>query len=155
MRCPCGASFVAAVAGGLAPEKQARPDAPVRALVVEPHDDTRELYSETLASEGVDVAAAPTLQQATRHVREWRPTIVSTELWLPDGDALVLCRQLRNLPQPSRVPVLIVTAETRPARLAEAGRMVASVLVKPCPPDVYLTAMLNLAGHTAGGKRAG
>src|SRR5438128_6553054 len=63
MRCVCGHSFVLTTAEPTAAVSASRTDR-VRAMVVDPHEDTRELYREVLTFGGFDVVAAATARDA-------------------------------------------------------------------------------------------
>src|SRR6184192_4147529 len=86
MRCECDALFIVVVVEGAAEERIDR--GPLRALIVEPHSDTRELYCAVLTFHGIKVMSVATAQEAARAIVEWRPRLVSTELRLPDCDGL-------------------------------------------------------------------
>ena len=55
-------------------------------LVVQRHDDTRELYAIALSAMGFDVASARDGAQAYRRACEMRPDIVVTDLPMPESD---------------------------------------------------------------------
>ena len=140
--------FVAAAGPSPIVDEPAR-RAAVRALIVDPHDDTRELYREALEGDGLMVTHAATLGEGLHIVVTEHPAVVSTELRFEDGDGLEFCRHLRASADTSHIPIVIVTAETRPARLADAREIANAVFIKPCPPEAYATVMRKIA---AGGR---
>jgi DNA-binding response OmpR family regulator len=81
-----------------------------------------------------EVTAVSSEAQAVRALRTFRPTIVITELDLPDGDGLAVCRQSKELlAQP---PLVLVTATT-PERVAEAFLAGCdAALMKPFQPNL-------------------
>lgn len=141
MRCDCGEMFFCSETPAAQPARRR----PVRAAVVEPHADTRELYCAVLMHHGVDVMSFASAEAGMRAIPDWRPALVSTELWLPDCDGLDFCRQLRRSPDTSDLRIAIVTGETRSERLAAARELADVVLVKPCPVDEYLRHLTRLA----------
>ena len=149
MRCECGELFVLATIDE--PPTSRAAGGPLRALVVEPHTDTRELYSAVLSHYGATVKGVATARDALLAMPSWRPSIVSTELRLPDGDGLEFCRELRSLPDSSAVPIAVITGETRGERLASARELADLVLVKPCSVEEYVIQVMLLARN---GERA-
>jgi CheY-like chemotaxis protein len=147
MRCDCGQSFVLTMSEATS-ERQRGAHAHPRALVVDPHEDTRELYRAALTLGGLEASVAATVKKALENTLDWHPEVIATELRLPDGDGLEMCRTLKRSPEFAEIPIVVVTGETRARRLAEASRFAESVLTKPCPPDTYVTEMLRVvAGH--------
>jgi CheY-like chemotaxis protein len=149
MRCGCGELFVLSCSDQLAVRDA---DSAIRALVVEPHGDTRELYGALLTHYGASVKSSATAREALSAIRQWRPSVVSTELRLPDGDGIDLCRQLRSSYDSTGVPIAIVTGETRAERLAVARDVAEIVLVKPCSVEEYVIQVMLLA-RSAGRTR--
>jgi len=151
MRCAFGHSFVLTIAEetAAAPSRADR----VRAMIVDPHEDTRELYREVLMFGGFDVVAAATAREALHSAFVSRPSVISIELRLPDGDGLELCRHFKKSKEMSAIPIFVVTGETRSERLARARRMADAVVVKPCSPASYLTHILHLSGLRAAPRR--
>ena len=143
MLCDCGELFVLATVDE--PVTVGAAEAPLRALVLEPHADTRELYSAVLTHYGATVKSFATARDALLALPTWRPSVVSTELRLPDGDGLDFCRELRSLPGSSAVPIAVFTGETRAERLAAAREVADVVLVKPCSVEEYVIQVLILA----------
>jgi CheY-like chemotaxis protein len=96
-----------------------------------------------------------TVADATRRLLDVRPSIVVTELVLPDGDGAEICRMAKALPCS---PLVIVTTAA-PERVPEA--LIAgcnAVLLKPYPPNLLCTrigrllqlsdrAAIHRAGH--------
>src|SRR5262249_3514542 len=77
------------------------------------------------------------------------PSLVMTELRLPLIDGLTLCSILRTDRVTERVPILIVTSDTRPSAAAEARRLgVDAMLVKPTPACAVLLEMQRLLARS-------
>jgi DNA-binding response OmpR family regulator len=109
-------------------------------LLVEDHDDARELYSTVLREAGYEVAEAETIAQAEAHVRERRPDVVVLDCRLPDGDGLGLLERWRRKATPMiEVPVIVVTASGMRQDVEAALLAGADVFVpKPCPANVLV-----------------
>ncbi len=89
----------------------------MRVLVVEDHDETRDLVSRALLRDGHLVTTAGSLAAARAALAERAADVVVLDLGLPDGDGLSLCRALRD--EGSGVPVLVLTAQGAVARRVE------------------------------------
>jgi len=117
-----------------------------RLLIADPDRDTRELYSDWFRQNGYDVVQAANGRDAVDKALTTRLSLVITETWLPQVDGFALCQQLRQRPETSAIPIIIVTADARPAALDRAFRAGANVvLVKPVTPDdVFNDALLTI-----------
>jgi CheY-like chemotaxis protein len=117
-----------------------------RLLIADPDRDTRELYSDWFRQNGYDVVQASNGRDALEKALATRLSLVITETWLPQVDGFALCQHLRQRPETSGVPIIIVTADARPAALDRAFRAGANVvLVKPVTPDdVFNDALLTI-----------
>jgi CheY-like chemotaxis protein len=117
-----------------------------RLLIADPDRDTRELYGDWFRQNGYDVVEAANGRDALEKAFAGRLSLVITETWLPQVDGFALCQQLRQHPDTSAVPIIIVTADARKAALDRAFRAGANVvLVKPVTPDdVFNDALLTI-----------
>jgi two-component system cell cycle response regulator DivK len=105
-------------------------------LLVEDHDDTRQMYAEFLGSSFDVLEAADgeeALELASRHVLG----LVITDFSLPGIDGFELTRKLRGNAGTRDVPVICLSgyvgqAHERKAREVGCDR----VLEKPCLPDL-------------------
>ncbi len=107
-----------------------------RILVVDDRQANRELLASVLGYFGHSVAMAEDGATALAQMRSAMPDLVVTDLLMPNMDGEELCRQLRNDPATSALPIIIHTASYR----ARQGRQIADrvgvkwVLPKPCEP---------------------
>jgi CheY-like chemotaxis protein len=105
-------------------------------LVVDDHDDTRELYVAGLSALGFEAITAAECAQAGRCAWESHPDIVVTDLTLTGGDGWQLIRDLKGQARTRDIPVVLLTGYNAPALRQRAEREgCAAFLVKPCPPD--------------------
>jgi DNA-binding response OmpR family regulator len=74
-----------------------------------------------------------TVFDATRQLLDVRPPIVITELVLPDGDGVEICRTAKALPRPPIVLVTTTASERVPAALIAGCD---AVLLKPYSPNL-------------------
>lgn len=76
-------------------------------LVVDDHEDIRELVSGLLVRAGYRVRTAEDGRQMRRVLKEDRVDLIVLDLMLPGVDGLTLCRELRAV---SDIPVVMLTA---------------------------------------------
>jgi CheY-like chemotaxis protein len=72
-----------------------RPSRPL-VLVVDDHDDTRDLYAHGLVAFGFEAIGATGCQQAYRRAWDFHPDIVVTDLTLRGGDGWQLIQDLQR-----------------------------------------------------------
>jgi two-component system phosphate regulon response regulator PhoB len=105
-------------------------------LLVEDHDDTREMYSHYLRNAaGFSVIDDPTPETAFARILDLHPDVVVTDYRMSPVNGLELCRQLRAHPETSHVPLIMLTAHTVAADLEAFRAVCAAVIVKPCLPE--------------------
>jgi CheY-like chemotaxis protein len=104
-------------------------------LLVEDHQDTRQMYAEFLGM-GFEVLTAPDGEQALEAVRLHRPDLLITDLSLPGIDGFELIAQVRQDPGLSAIPIICLSGyggHIYEKRAAAAG--CDRILLKPCMPD--------------------
>jgi len=104
----------------------------IHVLVVEDHDDSRDLWERVLRYAGALVTAARSARQALELSATARPDVVVTDLAMPEEDGIWLAEQLRA--RNERVPIIAVSGNSAAfgARLQAAP--FARVLQKPIDP---------------------
>ncbi|MGE4291725.1 MAG: response regulator [Desulfovibrio sp.] len=80
-------------------------------LVVEDHEDTRELLEYNLKASGFEVRSAADGHQGLEIVRSFQPDLVLLDLMLPGMDGLEVCRKLKKNPDSAGLPVIMLTAK--------------------------------------------
>jgi CheY-like chemotaxis protein len=115
-------------------------NAPTRAaspvLVIEDHDDTREMIAALLAAEGFTVVTAENGRRGLQRLIDARPCLVLLDLMMPVMTGWEFRRAQVSLSDAdlADVPVLLLTAVPDP--LAEANRLhAAGVITKPLDFD--------------------
>lgn len=102
-------------------------------LLVEDHEDTRELYVQYLREvAGFDVIADVTPENAFGRALETLPDIVVSDYRMAPVDGLELCRQLRAHSETSHIPSIMLTAHAVATDVEMFRGVCAAVLVKPC-----------------------
>jgi CheY-like chemotaxis protein len=83
-------------------------------LVVEDHDDTREMLQVVLHVFGCQVLAAQNGEEAMTLAEETRPDLILLDIKMPRLDGLTLTRMIRSHPTLNRVPIVAVTGMVSP-----------------------------------------
>ncbi len=139
-----------------APDEDLQEDTPpaslrgIRVLLVEDDLDSRELIAFILRAHGAQVSVAASANDALQIFKDEIPTIVISDIGMPDMDGYSLMRRLRELPRSAggATPAIALTAYTRELdrHQAEAAGFQRH-LAKPVTPDVLLRAVNDaLAG---------
>jgi CheY-like chemotaxis protein len=105
-------------------------------LLVEDHQDTRQMYAEFLGVGGFEVLTAPSGEQALEVVRSQHPDLLITDLSLPGIDGFELMMQVRQDSLLCAIPIICLSGhggEAHEARAKAAGSN--RILLKPCTPD--------------------
>lgn len=113
-------------------------------LVVDDEPMIREVFSEALRRAGLQVFEAADGGTALRLAKANRPDVVITDIQMPGGDGLELCRTLRADPSLQRVRIVVVSgmAATQGAAAVAAG--CDAVIEKPCRPTVLVATVQRL-----------
>jgi CheY-like chemotaxis protein len=104
-------------------------------LLVEDHQDTRQMYAEFLGI-GFHVLTAGDGEQALETARVHHPDLVITDLSLPGIDGFELMIALRRDPSFGSIPIICLSGyggESYDERARAAGSD--RILLKPCMPD--------------------
>jgi DNA-binding NtrC family response regulator len=116
---------------------------PADILIVEDKDALRQMWRLTLERAGYGVVEAADLKQARQALRRRPPTVVLTDLRLPDGTGLEVLRAAKAL-DPD-VPVVVLTAygsiEEAVAAMKDGAE---DFLQKPVDPDHLLLVLERL-----------
>lgn len=90
-------------------------------LVVEDHDDTREMVAALLAAEGFSVITAENGSRGIERLKRDRPCLVLLDLMMPVMTGWEFRQAQMSLPDAelATVPVLLLTAAPEPERAAE------------------------------------
>ena len=110
-----------------------------RILVVDDEADILELLSFNLRKEGYTVECVDTGELAVGRARETTPDLVLLDLMLPGIGGLSVCRILKDDPDTSSIPIVMLTAKTEDADIVAGLRMGADDYVtKPFSVRVLL-----------------
>ena len=105
-------------------------------LIVEDHDDTREMLTILLGSFGCHVVGAEDGERAMNVAERSRPDLILLDMKIPRLDGLAVARLIRSHPSLNKVPIVAVTGYGTPQHHREALRAGCNhCLVKPIDFD--------------------
>lgn len=114
-----------------------------RVLILEDDEAVRQGLCALLADAGFDAVGCETIAQACEAAQREAPDLAICDFRLRNGEnGIEATRRLRALAG-QELPVLLITGDTHPTRLAEAARADLTVLHKPVPADLLLKTIGN------------
>jgi two-component system phosphate regulon response regulator PhoB len=112
-------------------------------LVVDDEEDILELVRYNLVREGFQVLCATTGEQAFESIQQTPFELLILDLMLPGMDGLELTRRLKNKPETSLIPIVMLTAKGEEADIVAGLELGADdYITKPFSPRV-LTARIR------------
>jgi two-component system sensor histidine kinase/response regulator len=119
---------------------------PISVLVVDDHEDTREMSLIVLRSQGFNASVAAGGDEAFARACEAQPDVIVTDLAMPGGDGWELIEKLSSDPRTKDIPVVMLTAcATESNRRLTEDRRLAAFFFKPCAPDVLAAELRRLS----------
>lgn len=116
-----------------------------RILVADDSRDTIELLEISLKTSGWQVFGAGTIAEAKSRIASESFDLIILDSWLPDGDGVDLCRELRSS-QP-QLPILFLSAAAYPKDISGAREAGCNAyLIKPCELNKLVRAVHLLLG---------
>ena len=114
-------------------------------LVVDDHEDTRQMSLIVLRSQGFDAVAAEGASAGFDHACRKKPDVIVTDLAMPDGDGWEFMQRLSSDPRTKDIPVVMLTAcATEAVRRRAHDEGCAAFFFKPCAPDVLAAELRKL-----------
>jgi CheY-like chemotaxis protein len=111
-------------------------------LIVDGHDDTREMYALSLTAVGFETVEVVDSGDAYEHVGQSRPDLIVTEIILQHYDGWTLLRRVKADPETCDIPVIILTTlESSSLHNRAEHEGCSAVIVKPCTPDQLAAAL--------------
>jgi DNA-binding response OmpR family regulator len=120
-------------------------DAPATILVVEDDEPIRLALREVLEAEGYRVIVAADGAEAIHSLAREIPSLIITDLHMPNVDGVQLCEHVRSSLRTEQVPVIVLTAEYRFDRVM--GR-VDALIRKPFDIDALLATIAQFIRPT-------
>jgi CheY-like chemotaxis protein len=133
------------IAGGAGNDGKRTPGHRSLVLIVDDHEDTRDLYSQFLDAVGFGVIEATTCAEALDKARTAEVDAVVLDRRLPDGDGIDVCRALRSDPRTRALPIIVLSG-----REPQDGIDADLYLLKPVVPDVLVGELERLIARRDG-----
>ncbi|MCP4541632.1 MAG: response regulator [Chloroflexi bacterium] len=105
-------------------------------LVAEDERDIRELIGFTLRFAGLDVTLTRNGAEAIEQVPQLKPDLIMLDVRMPKMTGYEACRKLKDDPNTSEIPVVILSAKGQDGEIQEGKDAGADhYIVKPFAPD--------------------
>ena len=119
-------------------------------LIVDDHEDTRQMSLLVLRSQGFSAMAACGGEAGFVCASEQQPDVIVTDLAMPDLDGWEFVKKLSSDPRTKHIPIVMVTAcGTEAVRQRARAEGVAAFFFKPCSPDVLANELRRLVAARA------
>jgi PAS domain S-box-containing protein len=118
-----------------------------KVLVVEDHDDARELVASVIGAAGAEVTSATSTGEALKLLGETAPDLLVADLGLPGEDGYTLLKRIRsmNTPYAAGLPAVALTAYARPSdrdRALAVGFL--RYVIKPVDPEELVAVLASI-----------
>ena len=114
-------------------------------LVVEDHDDARDLVACVLDAAGAEVTTAASTREALEGIAVTMPDLLLADLGLPDEDGYTLLQRIRAIPTLDTLPAVALTAYARASdreRALAAGFL--DYIIKPVDPQELVKVIVSV-----------
>jgi len=127
----------------------------LRILLVDDHDDTRDMLATALGLSGAEIRTAATAREAFESISAWKPDVLVSDIGMPEEDGYVLIRKVRSLSaeQGGNIPALALTGYAGPEegeRAIQAGYQMH--MAKPAEPTRLVNDIAGLASTSIAGQ---
>jgi CheY-like chemotaxis protein len=119
-------------------------------LVVEDHDDARELVASVLEAAGATVIGARSTEEALNQLARTTPDALLADLGLPDEDGYSLLQRVHALRPSPPLPAIALTAYAHPTdrdRAMAAGYL--RYVIKPVDPEELVNVLVAVLDERA------
>ena len=115
----------------------------VKIVMIEDEQDIIELVSYTLTKEGFDVEGLSSTDHVVDQLIEKKPDVLILDLMLPGQNGYDICKQLKQNPLTTHIPILILSAKSEESDIVVGLELGADdFMTKPFSPKV-LTARVR------------
>ena len=116
-----------------------------RVLLVDDHDDARQMYAEYLEFSGFETVQAANGLEAIRRAQEHHPDIVVMDLSLPVMDGWEATRRLKADERTAGIPILALSGQVFPAG-SQRAKLASfdGFVTKPCLPEDLIVEIRRL-----------
>ena len=125
---------------GVGKSEESSMDNGIEILIVEDSRTQAIQLQHMLEQHQFQVSWASNGKDALEAIRGHRPTIVISDIVMPEMDGYQLCRQIREDPQLKDLPVILMTTLTKPREVIKALESKAdNFITKPCQEEFLLS----------------
>ncbi len=108
-------------------------------LIVDDEEDILEVISYNLSREGYKVICIASGEDALKKIRFELPNLIVLDLMLPGLDGLEVCKELKNGPETSHIPIIMLTAKDEESDIVTGLALGADdYITKPFSPRVLI-----------------
>ncbi len=119
-----------------------------RILIVEDEESLLKLESILFASKGYNVTGVMDGKAALKEIETNRPDLVVLDIMIPEIDGFEVCRQIKENPETSHIPVVMLTAKKNSQDVARGTEVGANAyLTKPFKSAKVIEVIENLLGN--------
>lgn len=117
-----------------------------KVLLVDDDSDNRLVFRHRLEADGFSVVEAASATEGFAAAIDSRPDLVLTDVAMPDGDGLTLCRKLRGDKRTQRVPIIMMSGvhNKEDEQLAGIEEGADDYLPKTYPPRLLAAKLRSL-----------
>ncbi len=117
-------------------------------LIVDDESMVRALLRMMLVRAGFEVTEAEDGQDALHKIAEKKPDLILLDVMMPGMDGFAVCEHLRNDPQTSALPIIMLSAKADLASINRGLQVGATeYLSKPVPRDELLEHVSNVLSY--------
>ncbi len=118
---------------------------PAKVLVVDDDEMMRNLVSQVVARQGMEVILASDGLEAVQMATEQRPDLILMDVMMPNMDGFQACRRIRKNPATAFIPIILLTAvDTLEQKVNGFEAGADDYLAKPFEPQELLARSLAL-----------
>jgi signal transduction histidine kinase len=122
----------------------------MRVLIVDDHEDTRDLLRFILTEREALIQTAASVEEALTIVRDWQPHLVLSDLGMPDSDGYQLIKKLRSTNGAGQIPVVALTGYAMDGERMRALAMgFQGFLTKPVNPEKLIALLADFRQRRA------
>jgi two-component system phosphate regulon response regulator PhoB len=110
-----------------------------KVLIIEDEEDILALIHYNLTKEGFKVFCAATGEDGLKKISEQKPDIILLDLMLPGLSGVEICRTIKEKPETSEIPIIMVTAKGEESDIVAGLELGADdYITKPFSPKILV-----------------
>ena len=125
---------------------------PVKVLVIEDDEYSRDALAHLLTAEGYDAQSAHDGEAGLDKAREANPDVIVLDLNLPGIDGKQVIKMIRGDESIASIPILVVTGDDDKAAQAAVDIGADGYLTKPVEFDTLISAITNIQASPVSGR---